>query len=570
MKIVCRLSPRVSNLRQDNVWQFSPRRRDCCPLDADDCREGEEHARVRCASRNTPVGCGASLQVSSRLRSVASSGRGIQREADASELASERVAGALGKRRASAVADQLFAQGHAEDAWQRIHAQEPGDLTNVVREGRSRRTFADGPHVRRDSSHCSAECRPRSSDDARLRAAGGSRSRRRDGLQFVERQVLVTARRSAPSARRRRLDHELDDEPARGRGQPRCRDELDRAGRGPARRGRWPRASSRPPTRRRRLSRTDLLAQVSGWARPSSCPAVISLTAFPWNCKPRLKCSAPASEDSVNPLLGSAEPPSPRGHDWHVSGGLSIPAMHDQGWRRHGAPTRGSGIVASVVAVALVTARHRAAPGLRAGAEPRGALRVRGAADRDRLGLAFAIGVSVARCSCSTSSSSRRCTRSRSATRGTGSRSPSSSSPSAVVSELAARSRRRATRGGAARRDRALAARARQRERRARPDRRRRRAGARRRARPASSSASRRPSARRRRRDAVDRGRPPCRHDHAARGALARARPRARGCCRRSRRSSPSRSTRSAWRARRSRPRRCGAPTRSRPRCSAP
>ena len=205
----------------------------------------------------------------------------------------------------------------------------------------------------------------------------------------------------------------------------------------------------------------------------------------------------------------------------------------------------------------VVTARDRGARPLRPGAQPRRrSTSSRCCRSRSLWGLAYAVAVSVASMLAFnffflepvhtfTLADSR-----------TGSRSSSSSSPRSSVSELAARSRRRA-------REASLLAEIATSllehgtvERRARADLGRGGAGAAGRA-------------------GADRARRRTRADGYAlvaggrrvgtirlEGGAADASARRRGCCRRSRRCSPSRSTASGSRARRSRPRRCAAPTR--------
>ena len=103
------------------------------------------------------------------------------------------------------------------------------------------------------------------------------------------------------------------------------------------------------------------------------------------------------------------------------------------------------GVVLSAAAVAVVTGCDRALQAVRAGAEPRRALRVRGAADRRRLRARASRSPSRSRaCSRSTGSSCRRCTRSRWRTARTGSRSRCISAPRSSSASSRPATRRRA------------------------------------------------------------------------------------------------------------------------------
>ena len=197
------------------------------------------------------------------------------------------------------------------------------------------------------------------------------------------------------------------------------------------------------------------------------------------------------------------------------------------------------------------------------------------------LPVAVAVGDRAGRCSSrsracsrSTSSSCRRCTRSRCAESTNWFALAAYSVTAVVVSELAARSRRRATDAEQREREASLLAeiaghllaRAR-RSRTSSTGSAGGRRGARCRARRDRARAAHRRA--RGRADAARGRRARRRHDlHAGRHAI-RTSPFAAASCPRSRRCSPSRSTATGSSARRSKPRRCGGATSSRPRCSA-
>ena len=227
-------------------------------------------------------------------------------------------------------------------------------------------------------------------------------------------------------------------------------------------------------------------------------------------------------------------------------------------------------------AVARRHRRDRAVRAVRPGAQPGRALHLRRPAGRGRLGAALRACPSRWRaCSPSTGSSCRRATRSRSPTARTGSRSPSTWRPrswsaSSRRARGAARHRGAArARVGAARRPRRRAAGRPEAGGRGRRDRRPRRRGARRRVGDDRARARRGGATRAGRPIALEVVRPADRDDlHAGgrRSGRRRAPPlpaRARGAARRCGRA------RASSRARRWRPRCCGAAISSRPRCCA-